>query len=64
MKSRLLISTRRFSASAEAAREKLKKLETLAPGQAPLTHQSFAGRKRFYKQVGVKRIDENKVLLI
>ncbi len=61
MKSLWRISTRQLSNSTETAREKLLRKIDVLTGSAPLTHQSFAGRKRFYKHVGVKQIDDNKV---
>lgn len=56
----LALAVRRFSLSSEATREKLKQKIDMLTGQAPLTHQTFAGRKRFYKKVGVKQIDNHK----
>lgn len=54
------IRVRAFSNAAAATREKLqRKIDSLITS-APLTHQSFAGRKRFYKHVGVKQIDHDK----
>lgn len=57
---RLGISIRSFSQHSSSREQLQKKIEALA-ASAPLTHQSFAGRKRFYKFVGVKTIDHDKV---
>ncbi|RYG67901.1 hypothetical protein EON64_06445 [archaeon] len=62
---RPFIRQQRALSTMEALREKvqskLASLDHLDPkGKVPLTHQGFAGRKRFYKHVGVKKIAENK----
>lgn len=57
--------------SADKSAEARHRIESMTTGDqqgsqsaAPLTHQKFAGRKRFYKHVGVENISDNEYRLV